>query len=59
MKKPVLGSLFSKELQSNFIKKRLQIKCFLVNIPEFLRPPVLKNICERLLRSDVISAQSI
>ena len=56
MKKPVVGSLFRKELQSNFIKKRLQLKCFLVNIAEFLRLPVLKNICEQLLLSDVISA---
>ena len=30
-----------------------------VNIAEFLRPPVSKNICERLLLSDVILTQSI
>ena len=33
----------------NFIKKRLQHRCFLVNIAKFLRTPILKNICERLL----------
>ena len=33
----------------NFIKKRLQHRCFPVNIAKFLRTPILKNICERLL----------
>ena len=33
----------------NFIKKRLQRRCFPVNIARFLRTPFLKNICERLL----------
>ena len=32
----------------NFIKKRLQHRCFPVNIAKFLRTPVSKNICERL-----------
>ena len=31
----------------NFIKKRLQHKCFPVNIAKFLRTPILTNICER------------
>ena len=35
----------------NVIKKRLQHKCFPVNIPKFLRTPILKNICRHLLRS--------
>ena len=39
---PVLKSLF------NFIKK-LQHRCFTVNIAKFLRTSILKNICERLL----------
>ena len=56
---PVLESLFNKELQSSFINKRLQQWCFLVNIAESLRSPVLKNICERLFLSDVISTRSI
>ena len=30
-------------------KKRLQYRCFLVNIARFLRIPILKNICEQLL----------
>ena len=42
---PVLESAFNKvaALQvCNFIKKRLQHLCFLVNIAYFLRTPVLK-----------------
>ena len=36
-------------LQSwNFIKKRLQHRCFPVNIAKFLRTFVLKSACERL-----------
>ena len=30
-------------------KKRLQDRCFPVNIVKFLRKPILKNICEQLL----------
>ena len=33
----------------NFIKERLQHRCFLANIAKFLRKPTLKNICERML----------
>ena len=36
-----------------FIKKRLQHKCFPVNIAKFVRTPILKNICERLLLNSV------
>ena len=43
-KTPVLESLFK---PCNFIKKRLQRLCFLVNIVKFLRTP-LKSICEHL-----------
>ena len=49
---PVSESLFNKVvgLQAcNFIKRRLQHKCFSVNIGKFLRPPIVKNTCERLL----------
>ena len=35
-------------LACNFIKKRLQNRCFAVNIAKFLRTPILKNFCERL-----------
>ena len=52
METPVLESLFNKAggLQvCNFIKKRLQHRCFPVIIAKFLRIPILKNICERLL----------
>ena len=43
MKTPVLKSLL------NFIKKRLQHRCFPVNIAKFLSTSILKNICVRLL----------
>ena len=33
----------------NFIKKRLEHKHFPVNNAQFLRTPILKNICKRLL----------
>ena len=33
----------------NFIKKRLQDRCFPRNVARFLITPILKNICERLL----------
>ena len=52
METPVLESLcnIAADLQlSNFIKKRLQHRCFPVIIAKFLRIPILKNICERLL----------
>ena len=64
MKKPVLKILeYSQEnpalesflnkvvglLASNFSKKRLQIRCFAVNIAKFLRTSILKNICQSLL----------
>ena len=29
----------------SFIKRRLQCRCFPVNIADFLRTPILKNIC--------------
>ena len=38
-------------LGNEFIKKRLQHRCFPLNKVEFLRTPTLKNICERLLLS--------
>ena len=34
---------------NRFIKKRRQHRSFLANIEKFLRTPILKNICERLL----------
>ena len=33
----------------NFVKKRLQRRCFPVKFAKPLRTPILKNICERLL----------
>ena len=36
------------------IKKRLQHRCFPVNIAKFLRTSILKNICEQLLLKRVI-----
>ena len=52
METPVLESLFNNaaDLQvCDFIKKRLQQRCFPVIIAKFLRTPILKNICKRLL----------
>ena len=51
-KTPELESLFNKAAglkAYNFIKKRLQLSCFPLNIAKFLRTPILKNICKRLL----------
>ena len=48
MKKAVLKhfAIFTGKLQTcNFIKKRLQHRCFLVNVAKFLRTPILKNFC--------------
>ena len=33
----------------SIIEKRLQRRCFSVNIAKYLRTPILKNFCERLL----------
>ena len=33
----------------NFIKKKIQIRYFPVNIAKFLRVTIMKNMCERLL----------
>ena len=38
----------------NVTKKKLQHRCFPVNIVKFSRTSILKNICERLLRSEVL-----
>ena len=38
---------------SNFFKKRLQRRCFSVNIAKFLKTLILKKICERLLLNNV------
>ena len=49
---PVLEFLFKKVAglkARSFIKKRHQLRCFLVNIAKSLRLPIWKNICERLL----------
>ena len=54
-KTPLFESLFDKvvDLQAcDFIKKRLQHRCFPVNIATFLRTPILKNSCKRLLLND-------
>ena len=43
-------SLFLIKFQaSNFIKMRLQPRCFLEKFAKFVRKPILKNICEQLL----------
>ena len=48
----MLESVFSKAAdlrECTFIKKELQHSCFPVNFAKFLRAPILKNICERLV----------
>ena len=54
--KHLCWSLFLIKLQAvcNFIKKRLQHKWLFVNIAKFVRSPILKNICERLLLKGVL-----
>ena len=42
-------SLFCITQTCNFIKKRLQYRCFPVKLAKYLRTPILKNIYERLL----------
>ena len=52
MKTLVFESLFNKSASlqvCNFVKKRLRHKCFHLKFVKFLRTPILKNICERLL----------
>ena len=45
-----LQSLLNKDLNAcNFIKEKLQRRCFPVKFVKFLETSVLKNICERLL----------
>ena len=46
--KLLLTSLKLLTILTNFIKKRLQHKCFPVHIEKFLRTPILKNICQQL-----------
>ena len=51
---PVLESFFNKVAEISclqhcrFIKKRLQHRCFSVNIANILRTRIMKNICEEL-----------
>ena len=55
----MLESLFNKfaDLQTgNFITKRLEHRCFPVNIAKFLKTPILKDIFERLLLNSVIQS---
>ena len=45
-------SKYAKYLQaSNFIKNKLQHRCFPVKLAKFLRTPISKNICERQILS--------
>ena len=49
LKRPILSRVKAR----NFIKKRLQRRCFPVNAPKSLRTPILNKICERLLLSRI------
>ena len=56
---PVLESLFNRVAglkACNFIKKRLQHRRFPAKSAEFVRTPISKNICERLLLSQATSS---
>ena len=46
---PALEPLLKKVQACNFIKKRPKHRCFPVNNATFLRLPILKNICQRVL----------
>ena len=48
--KTATGGVLSKKA-CNVIKKRLQHRCFPVNIAKFSRAPILKNIRKQLLQS--------
>ena len=53
----LLGSLFNKVVghkACNFIKKRLQHRCFSVKFAKFLRAPILKNTCEWLFLKKIL-----
>ena len=58
MKITLLESLFNKELNATLLKKA-PTQVFFVNIVQFSKSPVLKNLCERIFLSDVISARLI
>ena len=54
-KTPVLAFLFIKVAvldDRNFIKKKIQQRCFRLKFAKFLRTLILKNIWERLLPSN-------
>ena len=57
-RKHLCWNLFFNKVAANFIKKRLQHRCFSVNIAKSLRALFLKNICEQLLLIDRISVNS-
>ena len=56
--KQLYRRLFLIKLQSlqacNFLKKRLQHRCFRMSITRFLRTLILKNICEQLLLNIIL-----
>ena len=52
----MLESLFDKVVSlkvCSFMKKRLQRSYFSLNIAKYLRTPILKNICQRLLQTKI------
>ena len=61
--KHLCWSLFFNKLAGhkpcNFIKKKLQHRCFLANIDKFGRSPILKNICEQLHFRKVFQVQDL
>ena len=55
--KHCIGNSYTVLHRNNFIKERLQHRCFPVNNAKFLRTLILKSICERLLLLIVIFLQ--
>ena len=60
---PVLEPFFNKVAESSclqhcrfIMKKRLQRRCFSVNIVNFLRTRIMKNICEELFLKKLVAS---
>ena len=52
----IVLKIFAKFAKSQqYIKKRLQHRCFPVNLKKFLKTLVLQNICQRLLLQSVLN----
>ena len=57
LRKHLRWSLF--QIKRDYIKNRLQHRCFPLNVAKFLRTPMLKSICERLLLKSIINSKEV